>query len=87
MIPVFIRGVPAGAMSSRSSGIYLQPVSLAASCTLAFGYILRVILTPLSRRLNGPAGGYILRRDEFAPGFPFAFASDPDGYGIEIWYE
>ena len=33
------------------------------------------------------AGGRILRRGEFAPGFPFAFASDPDGYEIEIWYE
>ena len=33
------------------------------------------------------AGGRILRRGEFAPGFPFAYASDPDGYELEIWYE
>jgi catechol 2,3-dioxygenase-like lactoylglutathione lyase family enzyme len=33
------------------------------------------------------AGGKILRRGEFSPGFPFVFASDPDGYEIEIWYE
>ena len=33
------------------------------------------------------AGGQLLRRGEFAPGLPFAYVSDPDGYEIEIWYE
>ena len=33
------------------------------------------------------AGGRLLRRGEFAPGFPFAFIADPDGYEVEIWYE
>ena len=33
------------------------------------------------------AGGTITTRGEFAPGFPFAFAADPDGYAIEIWFE
>jgi catechol 2,3-dioxygenase-like lactoylglutathione lyase family enzyme len=33
------------------------------------------------------AGGTILRRGEFAPGLPYAFVTDPDGYEIEIWYE
>ena len=33
------------------------------------------------------AGGKLLRRGEFAPGFPFAYVTDPDGYEIEIWYE
>ena len=33
------------------------------------------------------AGGRLLRRGEFSPGFPFAFVADPDGYEIEIWYE
>lgn len=33
------------------------------------------------------AGGKILRRGEFSPGFPFAYVADPDGYEIEIWYE
>jgi catechol 2,3-dioxygenase-like lactoylglutathione lyase family enzyme len=33
------------------------------------------------------AGGKILDRGEFSPGFPFVFISDPDGYVIEIWYE
>lgn len=33
------------------------------------------------------AGGKVIRRGEFAPGFPFAFVNDPDGYEIEIWYE
>jgi catechol 2,3-dioxygenase-like lactoylglutathione lyase family enzyme len=33
------------------------------------------------------AGGTVVRRGEFAPGFPFAYINDPDGYEIEIWYE
>jgi catechol 2,3-dioxygenase-like lactoylglutathione lyase family enzyme len=33
------------------------------------------------------AGGRLLRRGEFAPGLPFAYVSDPDGYEIEIWFE
>lgn len=33
------------------------------------------------------AGGRILDRGEFVPGEPYIFASDPDGYVIEIWYE
>ncbi len=33
------------------------------------------------------AGGRVLRRGEFAPGCPFVYATDPDGYKIEIWYE
>ena len=33
------------------------------------------------------AGGKILSRGEFCPGEPYVFASDPDGYEIEIWYE
>jgi glyoxylase I family protein len=33
------------------------------------------------------AGGKLIRRGEFSPGFPYAFVSDPDGYVIEIWYE
>lgn len=33
------------------------------------------------------AGGTLLRRGEFAPGYPFAYVADPDGYEIEIWFE
>jgi len=33
------------------------------------------------------AGGRLLRRGEFAPGFPYAYIADPDGHEIEIWYE
>src|SRR5712691_9580286 len=29
------------------------------------------------------AGGTTIRRGEFAPGFPFAYVNDPDGYEIE----
>src|SRR5256886_7972470 len=31
------------------------------------------------------AGGRLLRRGKFAPGLPYAYVTDPDGYGIEIW--
>jgi catechol 2,3-dioxygenase-like lactoylglutathione lyase family enzyme len=33
------------------------------------------------------AGGKILRRGEFSPGFPYVYVEDPDGYEIEIWFE
>lgn len=33
------------------------------------------------------AGGTLLRRGEFAPGYPFAYVADPDGYEVEIWFE
>jgi len=33
------------------------------------------------------AGGKILEKGEFVPGEPYIFATDPDGYTIEIWYE
>lgn len=33
------------------------------------------------------AGGALLRRGEFAPGCPYAYVTDPDGYRIELWFE
>ena len=33
------------------------------------------------------AGGTLSSRGEFAPGLPYAFVHDPDGYEIEIWFE
>jgi catechol 2,3-dioxygenase-like lactoylglutathione lyase family enzyme len=33
------------------------------------------------------AGGRLLSRGEFSPGFPFAYVADPDGYEMEIWFE
>ncbi|MDX2029695.1 MAG: VOC family protein [Blastocatellia bacterium] len=33
------------------------------------------------------AGGTVIKKGEFAPGCPFAYIHDPDGYMIEIWYE
>lgn len=33
------------------------------------------------------AGGTVKGQGEFVPGEPYVFASDPDGYEIEIWYE
>ena len=33
------------------------------------------------------AGGTILRKGEFSPGFPYLYVLDPDGNEVEIWYE
>jgi catechol 2,3-dioxygenase-like lactoylglutathione lyase family enzyme len=33
------------------------------------------------------AGGRVKSRGEFVPGEPYVFASDPDGYEVELWYE
>jgi catechol 2,3-dioxygenase-like lactoylglutathione lyase family enzyme len=33
------------------------------------------------------AGGKVTERGEFAPGVPYCYARDPDGYAIEIWWE
>jgi catechol 2,3-dioxygenase-like lactoylglutathione lyase family enzyme len=33
------------------------------------------------------AGGRLKSRGEHAPGCPFAYLLDPDGYEIELWYE
>ena len=33
------------------------------------------------------AGGRITSQGEFVPGEPYVFATDPDGYAFEIWYE
>ena len=33
------------------------------------------------------AGGKIKEQGEFVPGEPYLFATDPDGYEIEIWFE
>ena len=32
-------------------------------------------------------GGRVREQGEFVPGEPYLFATDPDGYEIEIWYE
>jgi catechol 2,3-dioxygenase-like lactoylglutathione lyase family enzyme len=33
------------------------------------------------------AGGTVLEQGDFCPGEPYLFATDPDGYVVEIWYE
>ena len=33
------------------------------------------------------AGGVVKEQGEFCPGEPYVFATDPDGYEIEIWFE
>ena len=33
------------------------------------------------------AGGKVLSKGEFAPGLPYVFFADPDGYEVEVWFE
>jgi catechol 2,3-dioxygenase-like lactoylglutathione lyase family enzyme len=33
------------------------------------------------------AGGTVTSQGEFVPGEPYLFATDPDGYTLEIWFE
>jgi predicted enzyme related to lactoylglutathione lyase len=33
------------------------------------------------------AGGTVVEQGDFCPGEPYLFATDPDGYTVEIWYE
>ena len=40
-----------------------------------------------ARRAVTEAGGTITETGEFVPGEPYLFATDPDGYTVEIWYE
>jgi len=40
-----------------------------------------------AREIVKQAGGTITDTGEFIPGEPYLFATDPDGYTIEIWYE
>jgi catechol 2,3-dioxygenase-like lactoylglutathione lyase family enzyme len=41
----------------------------------------------LAARAVRKAGGKVTEQGEFVPGEPYLFATDPDGYAIEIWYE
>ena len=53
-----------------------------------FGYRLRrpEDIGELADRIRR-AGGAIRDEGEFAPGEPYLFFSDPDGYEVEIWFE
>ena len=33
------------------------------------------------------AGGRVTEQGQFCPGEPYVFATDPDGYALEIWFE
>lgn len=33
------------------------------------------------------AGGKVLSKGQFAPGLPYVFFTDPDGYEVEVWFE
>ena len=55
---------------------------------LHFGFRLKAAADiDAARAAVQEAGGTITDTGEFIPGEPFLFATDPDGYTIEIWYE
>jgi len=59
-----------------------------AGGVLHFGFRLRDAADiDTARAAVRKAGGTITETGEFVPGEPYLFATDPDGYTIEIWYE
>lgn len=51
-----------------------------------FRLVKPVAVSSIVRRIRS-AGGRIQSKGEFAPGLPYVFCSDPDGYEVEIWFE
>lgn len=51
-----------------------------------FRLVKPVPVATIVRRVRS-AGGKILSKGEFAPGLPYVFFEDPDGYEVEVWYE
>ncbi len=50
----------------------------------------RAVILGQVTELTGHLGRIVadgMARGEFAPGLPYAFVRDPDGYEIEIWFE
>ena len=62
-----------------------MPASRAALCISASAWFRRDIDAAVDEAER--AGGKLLRRGEFSPGYPYAYVADPDGYEVEIWYE
>jgi catechol 2,3-dioxygenase-like lactoylglutathione lyase family enzyme len=59
-----------------------------AGGVLHFGFRLRRAEDiDAARAVVKEAGGTITETGDFIPGEPYLFATDPDGYTIEIWYE
>ena len=59
-----------------------------AGGVLHFGFRLtRPTDIDAARKAVKTAGGKIVDSGEFVPGEPYVFATDPDGYTIELWYE
>lgn len=51
-----------------------------------FRLVKPVAVSSIVKKVQG-AGGKILSKGEFAPGLPYVFFSDPDGYEVEVWFE
>lgn len=51
-----------------------------------FRLVRPVPVSTIVRRVKS-AGGKVLSKGEFAPGLPYVFFEDPDGYEVELWYE
>lgn len=51
-----------------------------------FRLVAPVPVNTLASTIEG-AGGRVLDKGEFAPGLPYIFFEDPDGYEVEVWYE
>ena len=51
-----------------------------------FRLVKPVAVSSIVKKLEG-AGGKVVSKGEFAPGLPYVFFLDPDGYEVEVWFE
>lgn len=51
-----------------------------------FRLVKPVALSTITKKVQR-AGGKVIDKGEFAPGLPFVFFTDPDGYEVEVWFE
>jgi catechol 2,3-dioxygenase-like lactoylglutathione lyase family enzyme len=51
-----------------------------------FRLVKPIAVSAIARKVQR-AGGKVLRKGEFAPGLPYVFFTDPDGYEVEVWFE
>jgi len=75
---------------SRDVLVFERNAALAgkAGGVLHFGFrLMRPADINAARAAVDAAGGSISESGEFVPGEPYLFATDPDGYTIELWYE
>jgi len=75
---------------TRTAAVTFILVTVALD-VLVLGIVIPVLPKLIEEFMTGDtvraAGGRLLRRGRFAPGMPYAYVANLDGYEIELWYE